>query len=260
MSETLTITQRLLNVQEKLKAPKGQYNKFSHFNFRSVEDVMEAVKPLNIENGLLLTLTDKPIQLGDRVYIEATANLTDGKETVSVQAYAREPLNKKGFDESQLTGTASSYARKYALSGLYLIDDNKDPDTNENNHMAGNQLPPQQQQQQPQYNNQPQQQQQYNQGGYNQQQPPQNIPDAPAPPQQNQQQPNNAQKQPARANEKQMGLLHQRAEEVAQLYRMTPEELKLKLGVKDVHTETEFTQILQRLNDGAETFNKTNGN
>lgn len=249
MSETLTITQRLLNVQEKLKAPKGQWNKFSSFHFRSVEDVMEAVKPLNIENGLLLTLTDKPIQLGDRVYIEATATLTDGKDTVSVQAYAREPLNKKGFDESQLTGTASSYARKYALSGLYLIDDNKDPDTNENNHMSGNQLPPQNQQ----YNNQPQQ---FNQGGYNQQQ---NIPDAPAPPQ-NQQQSNNAQKQPTRANENQMGLLHQRAEEVAQLYRMTPEELKLKLGIKDVHSEAEFTQILQRLNDGAETFNKNNGN
>src|SRR5690625_3492419 len=125
------LTEKLIEIQHKLKAPKGQYNSFGKYNYRSAEDILEAVKPLNAEQGLLLTLTDKPVLVGDWHYIEATASITDGNETKSVTAYARESQNKKGMDDSQITGTASSYARKYALNGLYLIDDTKDADTGE---------------------------------------------------------------------------------------------------------------------------------
>lgn len=130
MSE-LNLVQKIINVQKELKAPKGQYNSFGKYNYRSAEDILEAVKPLNAENGLLLTIKDEPILIGDWHYIKATATITDGKESHEVTAYARESLNKKGMDDSQITGTASSYARKYALNGLYLIDDTKDADTDE---------------------------------------------------------------------------------------------------------------------------------
>lgn len=122
---------KLTNIQKKLKAPKNNYNSFSKFYYRSAEDILEAVKPLNAEHGLVLTLSDKPILIGDRYYIEATATISDGDKSVAVTAYAREALSRKGQDESQITGTASSYARKYALNGLYLIDDTKDADTDE---------------------------------------------------------------------------------------------------------------------------------
>ena len=131
MAETQNLTQKLLNVQRDLKAPKGQYNKFGKFNYRSAEDILEAVKPLNAREEILLTISDEPIFIGDWHYIKATASITDGKDTHVVTAYAREALNKKGMDESQVTGTASSYARKYALNGMYLIDDTKDADTDE---------------------------------------------------------------------------------------------------------------------------------
>lgn len=147
----LLIEDKLLKIQLELKAPKGQYNSFSKFNYRSAEDILEAVKPLNDAQGLLLTLTDKPILVGDRYYIEATATLTDGDDNIQINAYAREPLNKKGMDESQITGTASSYARKYALNGLYLIDDTKDADTDEYTNQ-NNQQAPQQNNQQAQQN------------------------------------------------------------------------------------------------------------
>lgn len=127
----MSIHQKLLKVQLKLKAPKGQYNKFGKFNYRSAEDILEAVKPLNAEQGLLLTLTDEPIFIGDWHYIKATATITDGESSHTVTAYARESEHKKGMDHSQITGTASSYARKYALNGLYLIDDTKDADTDQ---------------------------------------------------------------------------------------------------------------------------------
>lgn len=130
MSEVNLIT-KLLNVQKELKAPKGQYNSFGKYKYRSAEDILNAVKPLNAENGLLLTIKDDIELIGDRYYIKATAKITDGTDTHEVTAYARESLNKKGMDESQITGTASSYARKYALNGLYLIDDTKDADTDE---------------------------------------------------------------------------------------------------------------------------------
>lgn len=125
------IFNQILEVQRDLKAPKGQYNSFGKYKYRSAEDILEAVKPLNAEKGLLLTLSDEPVLIGDRHYIKATATVTNGKETHTVTAYAREASAKKGMDESQVTGTASSYARKYALNGLYLIDDTKDADTDE---------------------------------------------------------------------------------------------------------------------------------
>lgn len=123
---------KLVAVQAALKAPKGQFNKFGGYKYRSCEDILEAVKPLLLEQGLQLTITDEPVEVGGRIYIKATATVTDGSETAAVSGYAREAETKKGMDESQITGTASSYARKYALNGLFLIDDTKDADaTNE---------------------------------------------------------------------------------------------------------------------------------
>lgn len=122
----------LINIQAKLKAPKSQYNSFGKYKYRSAEDILEAVKPLLIENECMLTISDEVIHIGDRFYIKATATLTnkDDKQVANV-AYAREDEVKKGQDGSQITGTASSYARKYALNGLFLIDDTKDADTDE---------------------------------------------------------------------------------------------------------------------------------
>lgn len=126
-----TFVEKLIAVQTALKAPKGQYNSFGKYKYRSAEDILNAVKPLNAEQGLLLTLSDEPLLIGDWHYIKATATITDGIIKESFTAYARESLTKKGMDDSQITGTASSYARKYALNGLYLIDDTKDADTDE---------------------------------------------------------------------------------------------------------------------------------
>ncbi|WP_417351176.1 ERF family protein [Gordonibacter pamelaeae] len=126
---------KLIEVQAALKAPKGQFNKFGGYAYRSCEDILEAVKPLLAERGMQLTLTDEPVEVGGRVYIRATATVEDGSASVSASAYAREAEAKKGMDESQVTGTASSYARKYALNGLFLIDDTKDADAT-NRHGA----------------------------------------------------------------------------------------------------------------------------
>ncbi|MCW6665442.1 ERF family protein [Aerococcaceae bacterium NML191219] len=136
--EKMTFTKKVITAQQALKAPKGQFNKFGNYSYRSAEDILEAVKPVNETVGLLLTITDSIEQIGDRYYIKATATLTDGENSVAVTAYAREALNKKGMDDSQITGSASSYARKYALNGLYLIDDAKDADTNEFHDQAQN--------------------------------------------------------------------------------------------------------------------------
>ncbi|UZT82120.1 ERF family protein [Caproicibacterium sp. BJN0003] len=126
----MKIESQLLEVQKELKAPKGQYNSFGKYNYRSCEDILEAVKPILSKNGLSLVLSDSVILSGDWHYIMATARLknADG-EAIEVTAYARESQSKKGMDDSQITGTASSYARKYALNGLFLIDDTKDADT-----------------------------------------------------------------------------------------------------------------------------------
>ena len=126
---TKNIQSKLLMIQKDLKAPKGQYNSFGKYHYRSAEDILEAVKPLCGREDVVLTLSDSLINMGDRFYIQATATVTSGEESISVTAYAREEETKKGMDGSQITGTASSYARKYALNGLFLIDDTKDADT-----------------------------------------------------------------------------------------------------------------------------------
>src|SRR5699024_6348275 len=134
------IHEKLITVQKNLVAPKSNYNSFGKYKYRSAEDILEAVKPLNAENGLLLTITDEPILIGEWHYIKASATVTDGVDNLTVTAYARESETKKGQDLSQITGTASSYARKYALNGLYLIDDTKDADTDEYRNQ-GNKAP-----------------------------------------------------------------------------------------------------------------------
>ena len=126
----MSVYEKLLKIQGSLKAPKGQYNGFGKYKYRSCEDILEALKPLLVENKAVVTINDSLVQVGERYYVQAVATLTDvedGKQ-VSVMAYAREALSKKGMDESQVTGATSSYARKYALNGLFAIDDNKDMD------------------------------------------------------------------------------------------------------------------------------------
>jgi len=142
----------LISIQSELKAPKGQWNKFGKYNYRSCEDILEAVKPLCVKHEVVLTITDDIIVIqaqeknaitdeknnvtgydesGARVYVKATVQIINkDQQKVSVSAFARESLTKKGMDSSQITGAASSYARKYALNGLFLIDDNKDADNN----------------------------------------------------------------------------------------------------------------------------------
>lgn len=132
MNETKTFTDKVIEIQLNLKAPKSQFNKFGGYKYRKCEDILEAVKPLLAEQGLYLTINDDIIMVGDRYYIKATATITDGKQSLSNTAFAREEDNKKGMDASQVTGTASSYARKYALNGLLAIDDTQDADTMDN--------------------------------------------------------------------------------------------------------------------------------
>jgi len=129
------IHEKLMAVQQNLNAPKSQYNDFGKYSYRSCEDVLAAVKPLLKDNGLILTLSDRMIEVGGRIYVEATASLScadkatgNPSETIVTTAYAREEETKKGMDASQVTGAASSYARKYALNGLFCIDDQKDSD------------------------------------------------------------------------------------------------------------------------------------
>jgi hypothetical protein len=144
------ITTKLLAIQSELHAPKSQRNNFGNYNYRSCEDILEAAKPLLKKHGLLLTVSDQikvfdgvkenanimdnknqtetNVEITGRYYIEATATVTDGENSISSTAQARESYNKKGMDAAQITGASSSYARKYALNGLFLIDDNKDAD------------------------------------------------------------------------------------------------------------------------------------
>jgi len=155
MEETKNINSKLAEIQKELKAPKDKTNSFGKYKYRSCESILEAVKPL-LAGQLSLTLTDEIICVGEnalqetvnlynkdgdtineeviggaRFYIKATATLSDGIDSISVSACARESQDKKGMDDSQITGTASSYARKYALNGLFAIDDTKDADTDE---------------------------------------------------------------------------------------------------------------------------------
>lgn len=122
------IHEKLIAVQKALKAPKNQKNTFGGYNYRSCEDILEAVKPLLVKEALLLTLSDTMVEVGGRVYVKATATVETGEEEITVTAFAREEEEKKGMDASQITGAASSYARKYALNGLFCIDDTKDSD------------------------------------------------------------------------------------------------------------------------------------
>lgn len=152
MEEKMNLHQKLLKVQQELKAPKSQYNSFGKYHYRSCEDILEAVKPILAKYNLLLTVYDELVCVGARYYIKATAKVIDIKKPtledaeVSVDnaiwntAYAREEEEKKGMDGSQITGTASSYARKYALNGLFLIDDTKDADTDEYTNVNENKI------------------------------------------------------------------------------------------------------------------------
>ena len=130
------IDERLIHIQGELKAPKSQENKFGGYKYRSCEDILEAVKPLLKKEKVTLTISDDIIEVGGRVYVKATATLSDGEDTISTSAFAREAEMKKGMDDSQITGSASSYARKYALNGLFAIDDTKDADAT-NTHEKG---------------------------------------------------------------------------------------------------------------------------
>lgn len=132
-----TLDERLTIIQNTLKAPKARKNSFANYAYRNQEDILEAVKPLLHEQGVTLVLSDAIELVGTRFYVKATATLKLGTDSVSVSAYAREPEEKKGSDASQITGAASSYARKYALNGLFLIDDTEDADaTNDHGKAA----------------------------------------------------------------------------------------------------------------------------
>ena len=126
----MTIREKLKAIQTELKAPKNQHNKFGGYNYRSCEDILEALKPILAKVGAVVTIEDEITMIGDRYYIKATAWFTDteSKDRIFNTAYAREEESKKGMDGSQVTGASSSYARKYALNGMFAIDDNKDSD------------------------------------------------------------------------------------------------------------------------------------
>lgn len=143
----MSLKEKLIRIQQELKAPKGQFNSFGKYKYRSCEDILEAVKPLLDKYQVALTLSDEITEVGSRIYVRATANLFDGEseEAYTNVAWAREDDVKKGMDGSQITGTASSYARKYCLNGLFLIDDTKDADTDEyqkQNNGSGDKISP----------------------------------------------------------------------------------------------------------------------
>jgi len=125
---------QLNKIQQELKAPKAQRNNFGNYNYRSCEDILEAVKPLL--GDAVLTINDEVVNIGDRYYVKATVILSLGDKQFKSTAYAREPVVKKGMDEAQITGATSSYARKYALNGLFAIDDTKDADTMDNKNIV----------------------------------------------------------------------------------------------------------------------------
>lgn len=129
----MSIYTKLANVQSRLKAPKNQRNNFGKYNYRSLEDINEAVKPELAKEGLAISYSDDITMIGDRIYLKTTCVVIDVEsgDRHEVTGFAREALNKKGMDESQITGTASSYARKYAANGMFALDDTKDADTNE---------------------------------------------------------------------------------------------------------------------------------
>ena len=138
---TMNIHQKLQGIQTELKAPKGQTNKFGGYRYRSCEDILTALKPLLAQYTCTLAISDDIVEVGGRVYVKATATLastsSEDDYTINVSGFAREAETKKGMDDAQITGSASSYARKYALNGLFAIDDTKDPDaTNDHGKSA----------------------------------------------------------------------------------------------------------------------------
>jgi len=124
------VYEKLLAIQTELKAPKSQYNNFGKYKYRNCEDILESLKPILAKNKSTITISDDVVSVGNRIYIRATAKIVDTEtgESVETTAYAREEESKKGMDGSQLTGSSSSYARKYSLNGLFAIDDTKDSD------------------------------------------------------------------------------------------------------------------------------------
>lgn len=129
----MTLGEKLSMIQQEMKAPKNLYNSFGKYNYRNAESILEAFKPFEEKYKVYMTVSDAMKQIGDRIYVEAKACIHDCESDISIftTAYAREAIEKKGMDDSQITGTASSYARKYALNGLFLLDDTKDADTDE---------------------------------------------------------------------------------------------------------------------------------
>lgn len=141
MSE-LSLHEKLIDIQQRLKVAKDNTNEFGGFNYRNLEDIEREVKPLLAEHALTLTFYDEPVEVGGRVYIKAVAELSDGKDKIAVQAFAREAIQPKAkTDDAQLTGACSSYARKYAAGGLFLIDNTKDADSMDNSAPAKAQEP-----------------------------------------------------------------------------------------------------------------------
>jgi len=131
---------KLVTIQNELKAPKSQYNSFGKYSYRNAEDIFEAAKPLAFAQGLFLSISDEVIEVGGALFVESTASITDGDNTFSVKAQAGLDLNRKGMDKAQASGASSSYARKYALGGLFLLDDTKDADAT-NTHGKGSKAP-----------------------------------------------------------------------------------------------------------------------
>lgn len=144
----MCIHTKLIELQTGLKVPKGQKNTFGNYNYRSCEDIVEAVKA-KLPKDTAIILTDEMVCMGDRFYVKATARLFDKEGSIEAHGYAREALTKKGMDESQITGAASSYARKYALNGLFAIDDTKDADTDEHQEAINNAPKPEPKQEKP---------------------------------------------------------------------------------------------------------------
>jgi len=134
------LTKALIKVQSELKAPKGQYNSFGKYSYRSAEDILEAVKPLLAKYNLSMTISDQVLEAGGLVYVNATVTVTDGSDSVSASAQAGVDPSRKGMDIAQSFGSSSSYARKYAMNGMFLIDDTKDADAT-NTHGKTNSAP-----------------------------------------------------------------------------------------------------------------------
>lgn len=134
------LIEKLSCIQMELKVPKNLYNKFGDYNYRNAESIFEAFKPLESKYKVSLVVLDDVVPIGDRIYVKSTAKLIDceSQDLIEATAFAREAPSRKGMDDAQVTGSASSYARKYALNGLFLLDDTKDPDTNENHTEKNN--------------------------------------------------------------------------------------------------------------------------